>query len=331
MASKPKTLPVIRVNPGDAKALASKLYPFFKKHRDEYIRAALAAVQKYAVAVDAKMAADAAGVECPTPCLNELIEREFPESWQAGCMESLSSNGLAMDLKINSLPYAIRNAIASAAARYRIKTTKQQARKISYWFCRKTLWRVSKQQRKLLEAAGIDASWLKKKWRIPVVKAPYMSPDAIKAMPGQVAEAVKLITRLTDSERIRIQKILMQHIGTRNAYDIDALAAKLARVPGITPERALRIAQNQLGRVNTQIQVANAKAVGIKEAMWVWYPGRISFRPYHRYNLDRKLFDLKKGLYDPEAGAHIFPGDLPYCRCQTAMLIPDFLSTGGKK
>lgn len=85
--------------------------------------------------------------------------------------------------------------------------------------------------------------------------------------------------------------------------------------------RAELIAKDQTQKVTQDFARANAKAYGATKARWIHIPGEKTSRITH-IQMDGEEFDINVGLYDPDVGENVLPGQLPYCMCSCAFLFP---------
>ena len=85
--------------------------------------------------------------------------------------------------------------------------------------------------------------------------------------------------------------------------------------------RADLIAKDQVQKVTQQMAMSNAKAYGATKGEWIHIPGEKTSRITHM-EMDSKVFDIDKGLYDSDVGRFVLPGELPFCMCSCAFLFP---------
>lgn len=105
--------------------------------------------------------------------------------------------------------------------------------------------------------------------------------------------------------------------------DLKYMTDKLAEMGGIARKKAALIARDQMNRTTQQMAVANAKALGVTRGRWIHVPGYYSSRRTH-IKMDGKEFDLSVGMYDPDVGRYVKPGELKYCNCQFQVIVPGF-------
>lgn len=213
------------------------------------------------------------------------------------------------------------SALAEKLARWMIKAG-TNAKAVSKWFVRAAAQNVTASQRRALIRAGISPTLLKEKWKIPVIKNRYISPEAAKAMPKLVDDMTGLITKMQADDLGRLRETLRR--GLLEGQNIGDIERTLLASKGFTEARAKRVALDQSIKTNQGIQRANAESLGLTKAIWVHVPGRYSSRQSH-IDMDGKKFDLSEGLYDKAVGAKVMPGTLPFCRCIFRLDVSDLL------
>jgi hypothetical protein len=66
---------------------------------------------------------------------------------------------------------------------------------------------------------------------------------------------------------------------------------------------------------------ARQLSLGIEEG--VWLHSRAGKHPRETHVAQSgKPFNLREGWYDPAAGKHVLPGELPNCRCSWRPIVP---------
>lgn len=186
-------------------------------------------------------------------------------------------------------------------------------------FVKKAMSSSTHAQKAALIAAGVKPSLLKEAWTVPVVGKQYLSPEAASAMPAMVRENVELITHIGENDVTRITEVLTQ--GLQEGMDYDALRRELNATNGFDGARADRVALDQINKINQQVQIMNAKALGCTHARWKHVPGQYTSRKTHMA-MDGKEFNLNEGLYDESVKYNVIPGQLPYCRCVSRLILP---------
>ena len=85
--------------------------------------------------------------------------------------------------------------------------------------------------------------------------------------------------------------------------------------------RAELISQDQTQKVTQDFARENAKAYGATKAVWIHIPGEKTSRITH-IEMDNQEFDIDVGLFDPDVGEYVKPGQLIYCRCSQSFVFP---------
>ena len=153
-------------------------------------------------------------------------------------------------------------------------------------------------------------------------RSQYISPTAAKNLQKHIEDNTKLITKMASQDLARLQALMEETNGQNVSFsDIETL---LKGSQGFDEERAKRVALDQSNKLNQQIQRDNAADLGITKCIWMHVPGQFTQRKTHKA-FDGKTFDTKIGLYDSDVGKNVLPGELPYCRCQARMVLPEEL------
>lgn len=138
-----------------------------------------------------------------------------------------------------------------------------------------------------------------------------------------VADNVGLIRNLQADLYNKIQQDTWASV--RAGGDMATLSLKLHKSYGIEVRRAALIARDQNNKAKAVIETARRKELGLKQAIWMHSHAGKEPRPVHEaWGREGKVFDLDKGLYDPDEGEWVFPGQLINCRCTSRAIIPGF-------
>lgn len=250
-------------------------------------------------------------------------------------------NAFERECKRDALALASKYCIAPVAADASLSIRKQQARaaliqqvkddarrkiragevarKVSKWFCRRLLREVTKTQKRTLQRAGISTAWLNKKWTVPIIRGQYISPEAAAKIPDFVDWSTSMITQMCERSAKQVQNALAE--GITKGYSLSELTSKINALENMDHDRASRVALDQSCKLNQHIQIENAKAIGVSQGVWVHVPGQFSSRETH-IDMNGKVFDLDKGMYDPDVNDYVMPAELPYCRCCFRPVLP---------
>lgn len=191
-------------------------------------------------------------------------------------------------------------------------------------FVKKAMTSSTNAQKAALIAAGVKPSLIKERWSVPVVGRQYLSPNAASAMPAMIKENVELITHIGENDITRITEVLTK--GLQEGMDYNALRHELNATNGFDGARADRVALDQINKINQQVQIMNAQSLGCTHARWKHVPGQYTSRRTHMA-FDGQEFDLNEGLYDDSVGRNVIPGQLPFCRCTSRVIIPKEATT----
>lgn len=225
------------------------------------------------------------------------------------------------DAAVSVVPSELEIALAALAAKQSMGLG-SNAKQVSRWYCRQLLRNISADQKRALKKAGISTAWLKQKWTVQIVRGQYVAPSVAAKIPEQVEANAALITKLCERSAQKVQNAIAE--GISKGYNLSRLTEKINSLENMDEARAARVALDQSCKLNQFIQVENSKALGVKEGIWVHVPGQYESRASHM-KMNGKKFDLEKGMYDPDVGEYIQPGELPYCRCCFKAILPGFL------
>lgn len=138
-----------------------------------------------------------------------------------------------------------------------------------------------------------------------------------------VADNVGLIRNLQQSLYNKIQQDTWASV--RAGGNMAELSAKLHKSYGIEASRAALIARDQNNKAKATLESARRQELGLKQAIWQHSSGGKEPRPVHvAWGREGAVFDLDKGLYDPDEGSYVLPGVLINCRCTSRAIIPGF-------
>lgn len=196
-------------------------------------------------------------------------------------------------------------------------------RKVSKWYCKELLREITASQKRALTKAGVSNAWLKQKWTVPVTKGQYIAPGAAKKIPAFVDWSTGLITRMCEQSAQKVQNAIAD--GLSKGYSLSRLTQRIRGLENMDDARASRVALDQSCKLNQFIQIENAKAIGVKEGVWVHVPGQYESRRTH-IHMNGKRFVLSEGMYDPELERNVFPAELPFCRCCFRAVLPGFIT-----
>jgi uncharacterized protein with gpF-like domain len=148
----------------------------------------------------------------------------------------------------------------------------------------------------------------------------------------QQTEAMKDIVNATIEQNISLIKSIPQQYlknvqgdvmrSIQAGRDLGGLSKALQKNYGVTKRRAAFIARSQNNLATGAMVKARQIELGLK-AKWRHSGAGKHPRPTHVKN-NGKLYDPAKGWFDPAVKKHIFPGELPNCRCASITVVPGF-------
>lgn len=184
------------------------------------------------------------------------------------------------------------------------------SRDVSKRFASRSFSSTDTAMRAALKAAGFTVSF----------KPTKRSLESYKLV---VADNVGLIRNLQQSLYNKIQQDTWASV--RAGGDMAALSEKLHKSYGIEAKRAALIARDQNNKAKATLESARRQELGLRKAIWQHSGGGKEPRPVHlAWGREGKVFDLDKGLYDPDEGQWVLPGTLINCRCTSRAVIPGF-------
>lgn len=128
-----------------------------------------------------------------------------------------------------------------------------------------------------------------------------------------VAENVSLIKSIPQQYLHQVKGAVMRSITTGNG--LQDLVPAIEKYDGMTKRRAKNIALDQTRKVYNSLNTERTQKIGLEQGEWLHSGGGIHPRETHIGSLDGKIYNLKEGLYDPDVGYNIQPGQLPNCKC----------------
>jgi len=181
---------------------------------------------------------------------------------------------------------------------------------VSKQFAKRSLGSTDVAMKAALKAAGFTVSF----------KPTRKSLESYKLV---VADNVGLIRNLQQNLYNKIQQDTWASV--RAGGDMAALSEKLHVSYGIEANRAALIARDQNIKAKATIESARRQELGLKHAIWQHSSAGKKPRPVHvAWGREAKVFEVDKGLFDPDEGQWVLPGTLINCRCTSRVIIPGF-------
>lgn len=187
-------------------------------------------------------------------------------------------------------------------------------------YINKMAFMTSDAQRRSFINAKVTKGLVNKAFTVPTIKNRYISQNALNALPDLVKENVNLITKINVEDVNRISDVILN--GLQNGDSFNQLKEALKATEGFSDSRAERVATDQSNKISQLIQAENAKAMGVKEAIWIHVAGKYSSRESH-IKMNGKRFKLSEGCYDEYEGRNIMPAELINCKCQMQMIFDE--------
>lgn len=147
------------------------------------------------------------------------------------------------------------------------------------------------------------------------------SRGSLEAYKAVASEQVNLIKSIPQKYLTDVQSAVWSSV--RVGGDMRALSATLRKQYGVTVGRAALISRDQNAKATAVIENTRRQELGIDKAIWEHSNAGKEPRPSH-LAMDGKVFDLKKGMWDPDEGEWVFPGQLINCRCGSRAIIEEF-------
>lgn len=194
------------------------------------------------------------------------------------------------------------------------KIFKKKAREMNRWLVETVKKRTRKDIMKQLKDIGM-------------VLTPHYTDSEKTLIDSIVTEGVDLIVTIPKHYFHEVQETVRDAVerGGDRAAIKEAIQDKfehpLVKTEKQAERRAELIAKDQVQKATQGFAIENAKAYGATKGEWIHIPGEKSSRITHM-EMDGHTFDLDKGLYDPDVGEFVLPGQLIYCMCSFSALWP---------
>lgn len=109
-------------------------------------------------------------------------------------------------------------------------------------------------------------------------------------------------------------------VGVMRGGDMEYISQALQKNYGVSYRRAALIARDQEAKARAVIERARRLELGVTQAIWRHSHAGVHPRRSH-VAMDGKTYDIAKGMWDPEVGRYILPGELVGCRCTSRAII----------
>ena len=168
---------------------------------------------------------------------------------------------------------------------------------------------------------------LKQLKNIGMVLTPHYTDSEKTLIDSIVTEGVDLIVTIPKHYFHEVQETVRDAVerGGDRAAIKEAIQDKfdhpLVKTEKQAERRAELIAKDQVQKATQGFAIENAKAYGATKGEWIHIPGEKSSRITH-IEMDSKVFEIDKGLYDSDVGRFVLPGELPFCMCTFQAIFP---------
>ena len=204
---------------------------------------------------------------------------------------------------------ALLRAVRVLAKRW-LRRFEAAAPKLAAWFAGDAAKQSDAALRKILRDGGFSVRF----------KLTAAERDVMRAT---VAQNVALITSIPAQYFGQVEQSVMRSVAA--GRDLGGLAKELRDHYGVTKRRAAFIARSQNNLATAALTRSRQLEVGITQATWLHSGGGKEPRPTHvKAGRDRQVYDVAKGWYDPHEKKHIWPGELPNCRCVCRPVVKGF-------
>ena len=146
-----------------------------------------------------------------------------------------------------------------------------------------------------------------------------MTPAMRDAFEASLAENVGLIKSIPAQYLQEVEGIVMRNYAA--GRDLKSMAAEIRGRYHVAANRAVLISRDQSNKCSAVVQRARQLEIGIKQGIWMHsHAGKEPRRSHVAMN--GKIYEVDKGMYDPDVKAFIFPGQLINCRCTSRSVLP---------
>ncbi|MGO4337857.1 phage minor head protein [Labrys sp. KB_33_2] len=204
---------------------------------------------------------------------------------------------------------ALRRAMREMASRW-LKRFDEASSKLAEWFGQSVQNQSSAALKKILKDGGISVEFK-------------MTPAMRDVLDATVNQNVSLIKSIPQQYLGQVEGSVMRSVQT--GRDLATLSKELEARFGVTKRRAAFIARSQNNLATTAMSRARQLELGLDEAVWVHSGGGKTQRRSHvKASQARTRFSVAEGWLDPDVGEHIWPGQLPNCRCVSRAVVKGF-------
>ncbi|MGC8517921.1 MAG: phage minor head protein [Steroidobacteraceae bacterium] len=145
------------------------------------------------------------------------------------------------------------------------------------------------------------------------------TPAMKEAYRAVLAENVNLIRSIPQKFLKDVESSVW--VGVMRGGDMEYISRELQKNYGVSYRRAALIARDQESKARAVMERARRLELGITQAVWRHSHAGVHPRPSH-VAMDGKTYDIAKGMWDPDVGRYVLPGELIGCRCSSKAVIP---------
>lgn len=156
---------------------------------------------------------------------------------------------------------------------------------------------------------------------IPEMRRSFLGVDVYRGEPwlkdmqeGWVRQNVALVKSIGTQYHAQLETIIRQ--GVLNGSSVKTVSDQIKAQFGVTENRAVLIAQDQILGANARLTQIRAESIGVEGYIWHTV-GDSRVRPAHA-DLNGKRFTWSK----PSGEGH--PGSKIRCRCRASIILPEF-------
>lgn len=223
------------------------------------------------------------------------------------------AGGFESQIRQMSPARALQAAMRRLARRWQLKFN-TAADELARYFAESATQRSDAALRSILRRNGLTV-------RFRMTRA---ANDVLQATIGQ---NVSLIRSIGQQHLGAVEGIVMRSV--QAGRDLGYLSKELEHQFGVTKRRAAFIARSQNNLATAAIQRVRQTELGIAEAVWMHSGGGRTQRASHvKAGRDKVRYDVKTGWFDPHEQRHIWPGELPNCRCVARAVLPVLSGVG---
>lgn len=143
---------------------------------------------------------------------------------------------------------------------------------------------------------------------------------SIEAYRAVHAENVNLIKSIPEKYLTDVQSAVWTSV--MQGGNLSDLSLVIQKKYGLAFKRAALIARDQNNKAKAVIENVRRMELGIVEAIWLHSAASKVPRPSHIHVMNGQRYKLKDGMYDPDEGRFVFPGELINCRCVSKSVVP---------